>query len=75
MATVYRDAVQHPSVLAYTVKQVRVWAMHPEDMEAFQATLSQGVTLCAVLDATSAAFGQLHPVGHLAYLLNRRLIG
>ena len=60
LAHLYRDAVQHLGPSAYTPEQVRAWAMYPEDLEAFRATLAQGVALCAVQDHAPVAFGQLY---------------
>ena len=68
LAEVYRDAARNLGTQAYTSEQARVWAMHPEDVEEFRATLSEGVTVCAVVDDSPVAFGQMHPADHIAYL-------
>jgi putative acetyltransferase len=68
LVEVYRDAARVLGRQAYTDKQTRVWAMHPEDLERFRAALADGFTVCAVVDDSPVAFGQLNPVDHLAYL-------
>ncbi len=68
LADVYRDAARNLGTQAYTPEQTRVWALHPEDLEEFRATLSEGLTICAVVGDSPVAFGQIHPVDHVAYL-------
>lgn len=68
LAAVYRDAARNLGRQGYTDAQTRVWALHPEDLEQFRAALSAGRTICAVVDGSPVAFGQLHPADHLAYL-------
>jgi len=68
LAEVYRDAARNLGRQAYTDAQTSVWALHPEDMEPFRATLSAGQTICGVDDGSPVAFGQLNPMGHIAYL-------
>lgn len=68
LAEVYRDAVRSLGPTAYGERQVRAWARHPDDLEAFRAALAEGVTLIIVRDDRPVAFGQLHPVDHVAYL-------
>jgi len=71
LAEVYRDAARNLGRIAYTEEQTRVWALHPEDLEQFRATLALGWTLCAVEADRPVAFGQLHPADHIAYLYCR----
>lgn len=68
LAEVYRDAVLNLGPQGYTAEQTRVWAMHPEDLEEFRAGLSEGLTICAVVDDSPVAFGQINPPDHIAYL-------
>ena len=42
--------------------------MHPEDPEQFRETLSEGLTVCAVVDGPPVAFGQLNPMDHIVYM-------
>jgi putative acetyltransferase len=71
LTEVYRDAARNLGLQGYTLEQTRVWAMHPENLEEFRATLSEGLTICAVVDDSPVAFGQLHPSDHIAYLYCR----
>lgn len=68
LAEVYRNAALNLGTQGYTPEQTRVWAMHPEDLEEFRAALSEGLTICAVVDDSPVAFGQIHPADHIAYL-------
>ena len=68
LAEVYRNAARNLGRQGYTEEQTRVWAMHPKDIDEFRVTLSEGLTLCAVVDDTLVAFGQLNPTDHVAYL-------
>ena len=68
LAEVYRDAARNLGRQAYTDAQTSVWALHPEDMEPFRATLSAGQTICGGVDGSLVAFGQLNPMDHIAYL-------
>lgn len=68
LAEVYRNAASKLGTQGYTFEQTRVWAMHPEDLEEFRATLSEGLTICAVVDDSPVAFGQIYPPDHIAYL-------
>jgi len=68
LAALYRDAARTLGRQAYSEAQTRVWARYPEDIEAFRATLAAGVTLCAVDGDVIAAFGQLNPMDHVAFL-------
>jgi putative acetyltransferase len=68
LAEVYRDAARNLGSQGYTPEQTRMWAMYPEDLEKFRATLSEGLTICAVVDDSPVAFGQIHPADHIAYL-------
>lgn len=68
LAGVYRDAVRTIGPQAYTDQQVEAWALYPDDMEEFRARLSRGLTLIADVDGRIAAFGQLEPDDHLAFI-------
>jgi putative acetyltransferase len=68
LAEVYRDAARNLGRYGYTDEQTAVWARHPEDLDQFRASLSQGLTLCADVDGAAVAFGQVHPTDHIAYL-------
>jgi putative acetyltransferase len=68
LVEVYRDAARVLGRQAYTDEQTRVWAMHPEDLEQFRSALSEGFAICAVVDGSPVAFGELNPVDHIAYL-------
>jgi GNAT superfamily N-acetyltransferase len=68
LADVYRDAARNLGRRRYTPEQTRVWARHPEDLEAFRTALSEGLTLCAIVGDSPVAFGQLNPPDHIAYL-------
>lgn len=68
LAEVYRDAARNLGRKAYSAEQIHVWAMHPEDLEEFRASLARGLTVCSVVDGNPVAFGQLHPDDHIAYL-------
>ena len=71
LVEVYRDAARTLGRQAYTEEQTRVWAMHPEDIRQFRETLSEGLTVCAVVDGSPVAFGQINPADHIAYLYCR----
>lgn len=71
LAEVYRDAVRTLGPAAYAEDPVRAWAMHPEDLEALRRDLTRGCTLRAVIGDEPAAFGQLFPADHIAYLYVR----
>jgi putative acetyltransferase len=69
LAKVYREAARVLGRPAYSEKATRVWALYPEDMEGFRATLAEGLTLCAVSDGfPPIAFGQLNPDDHIVFL-------
>jgi len=68
LAALYRDSVRRIGSRAYTPEQVSAWARYPEDLDAFRATLAQGMTLVAEVNGVISAFGQLHPWDHIAYL-------
>ncbi|MFQ3670552.1 MAG: GNAT family N-acetyltransferase [Verrucomicrobiia bacterium] len=68
LAGVYRDAVRTTGAQAYGEEQVRVWALYPDDLQEFQTRLLRGVTLVAEEAGCIAAFGQLEPSDHLAFL-------
>lgn len=68
LATVYRDAVKGIGATAYDPEQVAVWASFPDEIEGFRASFGQGLTLVAEENDHVAAFGQLHPIAHIALL-------
>lgn len=68
LAKVYRKAARVLGRQAYSEEATRVWALYPEDMEEFRATLAEGLTLCAVSDGVPIAFGQLYPDDHISFL-------
>ena len=68
LAKVYHEAARVLGRQAYSEEATRVWALYPEDMVYFRATLAEGLTLCAVSDGFPIAFGQLNPDDHIAFL-------
>ncbi|HEY9805916.1 MAG TPA: GNAT family N-acetyltransferase [Candidatus Obscuribacterales bacterium] len=68
IAAIYRDAVINTGATAYDAEQIEAWAAYPEDIEEFRRSLQQGLTLVALVDEQLVAFGQLHPLDHIAFL-------
>ena len=68
LAAIYRDAVIGIGSSAYDAKQVEAWSSYPEDIEEFRRLLSQGLTIVALHDRQLAAFGQLNPPDHIAFV-------
>lgn len=68
LATLYQNAVREIGAQAYDPDQVAVWAAAVQDLEWFQRSLEQGLTLVAIAEAQVAAFGQLHPLNRVAFL-------
>lgn len=68
LAKIYRDAVRGLGPQAYTQEQVAAWSRYPADIEEFRTRMSRGITLIAEDDGRAAAFGQLDPDDHLAFL-------
>lgn len=68
LAEIYRESALQLGRRAYGSAQVRAWARHAEDEEAFGNLLARGVTLCVTVGETPVAFGQLYPDDHVAYL-------
>jgi putative acetyltransferase len=68
IAAIYRDAVINTGATGYDAKQIKAWAAYPEDIEEFRRSLQQGLTLVALVDEQLVAFGQLHPLDHIAFL-------
>ncbi len=68
LAAIYRDAVIGIGTSAYNAQQIAVWSSYPEDIEEFRELLSLGLTLVAVEGSRLAAFGQLNPPDHIAFL-------
>lgn len=68
LADLYQDAVWEIGAQVYDAAQVEVWAAAVQDLDWFQRSLEQGLTLVAIAEAQIAAFGQLHPLDHVAFL-------
>lgn len=68
IAAIYRDAVIGIGSTVYDAEQVAVWSAYPDDIEEFRQMLQQGLTLVAVAEEQLAAFGQLNPLDHIAFL-------
>jgi putative acetyltransferase len=68
LADLYQDAVWEIGAQVYDAAQVEVWAAAVQDLAWFQQSLAQGLTLVAIAEAQIAAFGQLHPLDHVAFL-------
>ncbi len=68
LAQVYRDAANIIGRQAYDADQVRVWALYPDDIEEFRSRLARGLTLVALADNATVAFGQLEPDDHIAFI-------
>lgn len=69
LSQIYRESVISLGAQYYTPEQVRVWAMHPENMDDFRRDLAEGITLVAELpNKEVVAFGQLNPPDYIAYL-------
>ena len=68
LANLYQDAVWEIGSQVYGAAQVEAWAAAVQDLDWFQRSLEQGVTLVAIAEAQIAAFGQLHPLDHVAFL-------
>lgn len=68
LADLYQDAVWEIGAQVYDAAQVEVWAAAVQDLAWFQRSLEQGLTLVAIAEAQIAAFGQLHPLDHVAFL-------
>jgi len=68
VASVYRDAVTGLGPQGYDAAQVAVWASFAEDRRTFGDRLADGLTVVAEDEEGVAAFGQLHPAGHIEFL-------
>ncbi|HEY9749090.1 MAG TPA: GNAT family N-acetyltransferase [Allocoleopsis sp.] len=68
IAAIYQDSVIGIGSTAYDAEQVAVWSTYPDEIEEFRRSLQQGLTLVAVADEQLAAFGQLNPLDHIAFL-------
>lgn len=68
LARLYRDAVLGLGRGAYEPTRLAVWASFADDLNLFRERIEQGLTLVAELGQEIAAFGQLHPVDHIALL-------
>jgi len=68
VADVYRDAVMTQARTAYTNEQVTMWASYPEGGDDFRRRLARGGVVVAEVAGVLAAFGQLEPGDHVAFL-------
>jgi putative acetyltransferase len=68
VAEVYRDAVETLTRSAYSEEQVRIWASYPSDGDDFRGRLARGGVVVAEIAGEVAAFGQLEPADHVAFL-------
>jgi putative acetyltransferase len=68
VAEVYRDAVETLTRSAYNDEQVRMWASYPGSGDDFRQRLARGGVVVAELAGAVAAFGQLEPEDHVAFL-------
>jgi putative acetyltransferase len=68
VAEVYRNAVETLARSAYTDEQVRMWASYPDDGDDFRMRLGRGGVVVAKVEREIAAFGQLEPDDHVAFL-------
>jgi putative acetyltransferase len=68
LAELFRDAVMHLAASHYDEAGRVAWAASADDLDAFGARLTQGLTLVAVSSDAVAAFGQLHPADHVSML-------
>jgi putative acetyltransferase len=68
LVAIFRDAIINIGSTAYNAEQIKVWSSYPEDIEEFRQLLSQGLTLVAVYNNQVAAFGQLNPSNHIAFI-------
>jgi putative acetyltransferase len=68
VAEVYRDSVETLTRSAYGEEQVRMWASYPASGEDFRERLARGGVILAEAAREVAAFGQLEPLDHVAFL-------
>lgn len=68
LARLYHDAVLNLGRGAYDKAQLAVWVSFADDLDLFRERIKQGLTLVVELGQEIAAFGQLHPVDHIALL-------
>jgi putative acetyltransferase len=68
VAEVYRDAVETLTGSMYSKEQVVMWASYPTSGEDFRERLARGGVTVALVDQAVAAFGQLEPHDHIAFL-------
>ncbi|QYD70443.1 GNAT family N-acetyltransferase [Paraburkholderia edwinii] len=68
LAELFRDAVMQLAASHYDEAGRVAWAASADDLDAFGARLTQGLTLVAVSSDAIAAFGQLHPADHVSML-------
>lgn len=64
---VFKDAVLNIGTHAYSEEQVHSWAAFADD-PLFEEQLKEGVTFVAEENDEIVAFGQLHPLNHIALL-------
>lgn len=68
LAAVYRDAVINLGSRGYRDEQLKVWAAFADDSDAFEKTVLAGKAICIDVSGVPVAFGELHPVDHIALL-------
>jgi putative acetyltransferase len=68
LAVIFRDAVTGIGASTYNPQQIAVWSSYPEDIEEFRQLLARGLTLVAMENARTVAFGQLNPPDRIAFL-------
>jgi putative acetyltransferase len=68
VADVYRDAVETLAGSVYNEEQIRMWASYSASGSDFQERLARGGVIVADVEENVAAFGQLEPADHVAFL-------
>ncbi|SDC40627.1 GNAT family N-acetyltransferase [Paraburkholderia lycopersici] len=68
LAALFRASVDTLAASHYDASQRAAWAAAFDDLSAFDARLSRGVTLVAQCEGAAVAFGQLFPFDHVEML-------
>jgi putative acetyltransferase len=68
LAALFRASVLTLATARYDAAQRAAWAAVADDLPAFDARLARGMTLVALYEGESVAFGQLWPVDHVEML-------
>ena len=68
LSHLYQESILTLGQSFYTPEQLDVWATLGSDRSRLSKNLSLGTTLVSEVDGQLAAFGQLHPIDHIAYL-------